>query len=86
MRTFTVFAALWTVLAFAQTEPDVLKTPAEIAGEVSGERISHQDKQSDWPAIAYSHDGTLFATYIQWNDKDADHVVVRRRSLVCAGG
>ena len=53
--------------------------PATIAGELPGDRASDPGKQSDWPAIAYAADGSLYAIFIEWNDKDADRVVVRRR-------
>src|SRR5260370_14767500 len=53
--------------------------PAQIAGEISGERISNPGKQGDWPAIAYGKDGSLWAFWIEWNDKDADRVLIRRR-------
>ena len=48
--------------------------PAKIAGEIPGERVSDPEKQSDWPAIAYAADGSLYAVYVEWNDKDADRV------------
>ena len=54
--------------------------PATIAGELPGERASDAGKQSDWPAIAYSSDGSLYAICVEWNDKDADRIVVRRRT------
>ncbi|MCL5745670.1 MAG: hypothetical protein M1541_17385, partial [Acidobacteria bacterium] len=57
--------------------------PATIAGEIPGDRASDPGRQSDWPAIAYSGDGSLYTVYIEWNDKDADRVIVRRRD---AGG
>ncbi len=60
--------------------------PANIAGEIPGDRASDPDKQSDWPAIAYAADGSLYAIYIEWNDKDADRVVVRRRDSAGAWG
>src|SRR5712664_1655380 len=52
---------------------------ARLAGEISGERVSDPGKQSDWPAVAAAADGSLYAIYVVWNDKDADRVVVRRR-------
>jgi hypothetical protein len=53
--------------------------PAKIAGEIPGDRVSDPNKQSDWPAMAYAADGSLYAVYVEWNDKDADRVIVRRR-------
>lgn len=53
--------------------------PATLAGEISGERVSNADKQGDWPAISYARDGSLWAIWVEWNDKDADRVLVRRR-------
>jgi len=60
--------------------------PATIAGEIPGDRASDPGKQADWPAIAYAADGSLYAIYIEWNDKDADRVVVRRRDPSGAWG
>ena len=66
--------------AFAQEGPAAVPLPpAQIAGEISGERMSDPAKQGDWPAIAYARDGSLWAVWIEWNDKDADKVMVRRR-------
>ena len=53
--------------------------PAKIAGELPAERVSNPEKQGDWPSIAYAADGALYAFWIEWNDKDADRVLVRRR-------
>lgn len=53
--------------------------PAQVAGEIPGERISNPGKQSDWPAIAAGADGSLWSAWIEWNDKDADRVLIRRR-------
>jgi hypothetical protein len=53
--------------------------PANIAGELPGDRASDPGKQSDWPAMAYSSDGALWTVFVEWNDKDADSIVVRRR-------
>ncbi|MBI3682043.1 MAG: hypothetical protein HY235_16795 [Acidobacteria bacterium] len=52
---------------------------ARFAGTIDGERASRADKQSDWPAVACSKDGSLWVIYIEWNDKDADRVLVRRK-------
>jgi hypothetical protein len=52
---------------------------AQISGEIGGDRASNPDKQGDWPAIAYGQDGSLWVVWIEWNDKDADRVLVRRR-------
>jgi hypothetical protein len=54
--------------------------PATIAGEIPGELASVANKQCDWPSIAYAKDGSLYAIYVEWNDKDADHIVVRKKS------
>jgi hypothetical protein len=53
--------------------------PATIAGEVAATVVSSPEKQGDWPAAAYSHDGSLWVVWIEWNDRDADRVLVRRR-------
>jgi hypothetical protein len=52
---------------------------AKLAGEIPGDRVSDPEKQSDWPAIATAADGSLYAIYVVWNDKDADSIVVRRK-------
>ena len=52
---------------------------AKLAGEISGERVSDPERQSDWPAVAAASDGSFYAIYVLWNDKDADTVVVRRK-------
>ena len=53
--------------------------PMTIAGEISGERVSSPNHQGDWPAIATGRDGSQWAVWIEWNDKDADRVLVARR-------
>lgn len=53
--------------------------PARLSGEIPGDRASDPGKHSDWPAISYANDGSLYAIFIEWNDKDADRIVVRRR-------
>jgi hypothetical protein len=50
-----------------------------LAGEIPGSRASHPGRQSDWPSIASAKDGSLYVAYIEWNDKDADRVVVRKK-------
>lgn len=52
---------------------------AKIAGEAPAARISPEERTADWPAIAASADGALWIIYIEWNGKDADRIVVRRR-------
>src|SRR5206468_7659208 len=52
---------------------------AKLAADTTGERVSEVEKQSDWPAVAATADGSLYAIYVVWNDKDADSIVVRRR-------
>src|SRR5262245_18909349 len=51
---------------------------AKLGDDIFGERISEPEKQSDWPAVAAAADGSLYAIYVVWNDRDADRVVVRR--------
>lgn len=53
--------------------------PAQIAGELPGDLVSDSGKQGDWPAIAYTRDGSLWAIWIEWNDRDADRILLRRR-------
>jgi len=68
----------------ARDNPEAPQTwnpgPAKLAGEIPASRVSRPDKQSDWPAAAWGADGSLYVAYIEWNDKDADRVLVRRRS------
>src|SRR5215471_1119526 len=52
--------------------------PMTIAGEIAGERVSDPNKQGDWPAITTGRDGSQWAIWIEWNDKDADRVLVAR--------
>src|SRR6266446_6282254 len=52
---------------------------AKLAADIPGERVSEAEKQSDWPAVAGAADGSLYAVYVVWNDKDADSIVVRRK-------
>ncbi|MEK7404954.1 MAG: hypothetical protein AAB225_07585 [Acidobacteriota bacterium] len=51
----------------------------QLAGEIGGERASDPSKQCDWPSIAHGRDGSLWIVYIEWNDRDADRVVVRKK-------
>jgi hypothetical protein len=53
--------------------------PAKLGADIAGERVSEEEKQSDWPAITTAADGSLYSVYVVWNDKDADNIVVRRR-------
>jgi len=53
--------------------------PAKVGPGIGGDVISDPGDQSDWPAITYAADGSLFAVYIRWNGKDADSVIVRKR-------
>jgi hypothetical protein len=81
MRLF-ILISLLAIFSFccAQEGPARVNLPAgQIAGEIGGDRLSNPDKQGDWPAIAYSQDGSLWAIWIEWNDKNADCVMVRRR-------
>ena len=53
--------------------------PAHIAGELDAARVSAADRTADWPSIAASLDGTLWAIYIEWDGKGSDRVVVKQR-------
>jgi len=57
--------------------------PLTIAGEIAGDRVSDPNRQGDWPAIVNAADGSQWAAWIEWNDKDADRVLVSHRT---AGG
>ncbi|MGI8990358.1 MAG: hypothetical protein ACR2I2_12375 [Bryobacteraceae bacterium] len=77
------FIAVVSIAAAARQNPEgpaANNLPAaRIAGEIPGDRIGNPEKQGDWPAIAYAKDGALYAIWIEWNDKDADRVLARRR-------
>src|SRR5258708_22472625 len=78
---------LWT-FGFVCSPPAPTKTaggpanvnlpPAQVAGEVAGERVSNPDNQGDWPAIARAKDGSLYAVRIEWNHKNARRVLGKR--------
>jgi len=53
--------------------------PATIAGEIPAEAVTTGEKQSDYPALCVTPDGTTWVAYVEWNGKDADRVVVRRQ-------
>jgi hypothetical protein len=53
---------------------------ARFAATIPAEAASDTAKQSDWPAIVHTADGALWIAYVEWNDKDADRVLVRRRA------
>jgi len=55
--------------------------PAHFAGTIGGERASAEGRQADWPAIAHTSDGALWTIQVEWNDKDGDRVLVRRRDV-----
>src|SRR5258708_39355823 len=40
---------------------------AKLAADTPGERVSEVEKQSDWPAVAATADGSLYAIYVVWN-------------------
>lgn len=78
-----LLAALCPAQKKAQKKKANLPPPvaaAQLGPAIDGQPAGDPGKQSDWPAIAYSADGTLWTIYIEWNDKDADRVLVRRRS------
>ena len=60
--------------------------PAQIAGEIAASRVSNPAKQGDWPAAVFARDGALWVAWIEWNDRDADRVLVRRRDPQGAWG
>ncbi|MBM3812205.1 MAG: hypothetical protein FJW20_11310 [Acidimicrobiia bacterium] len=62
-----------------ETPPPQNVALPSLSGRIHGVRISDAGKQSDYPAIAFSRDGSLWATYIEWRDRDADRLVVKRR-------
>jgi hypothetical protein len=88
--TSRIAVALFLLVAVCPAQKKAQKKKAEFAARaepalqlgpaIDGEAAGDPGKQSDWPAIAYGSDGTLWTIYIEWNDKDADRVLVRRRS------
>src|SRR5262245_57542167 len=63
-----------------QEGPQIVNLPpAKVAGEIPGDSVGDPEKQSVWSAIAATADGSVYAIYVVWNDKDADSIVVRRR-------
>src|SRR6185295_14253413 len=53
--------------------------PATIAGEIAA-AVTGPERQSDWPAAATAADGAIWLAFIEWNGKDADRVLVRRKA------
>ena len=53
--------------------------PAEIAGRIPSVLVSPAGSTADWPALAASSDGSLWAAYVEWDGGASDSVVVRRR-------
>jgi hypothetical protein len=93
MRTIAALAMIVAALPAQQKKGGEAKKQAaqkaavevlpKLAGAIPGVAVSDPAKQSDWPAAAYARDGSLYVVYIEWNDKDADRVLARRRD---AGG
>ncbi len=44
--------------------------PLKLAGTLPASRASLENRQSDWPSIAYAADGALYVAYVEWNDAD----------------
>ncbi len=59
--------------------PTAAGVTAKWGGSIEGQRFGEAGKHCDWPSVTYSKDGSLWAACVEWNDKDADRVVVRRR-------
>lgn len=76
---FLLPALILGAAAGQEANPGSNLAPAQTAGEIAAERFSDPAKQGDWPAIAAASDGSLWAIWIEWNDKDADRVLVKRR-------
>jgi hypothetical protein len=53
---------------------------AKTGPSIAAERVSDPEKQSDWPSACYAADGSQYTIYIEWDDKQADRVLVRRKS------
>ncbi len=64
-----------------ETGAGVTLPQAKFAGTIPAEPASDPGKQSDWPAIAHTADGALWIAYVEWNDKDADRVLIRRKPV-----
>jgi hypothetical protein len=54
--------------------------PADLAGEIAATRISPPERTADWPAVSSAPDGTLWATYIEWDGDQSDRVIARKRA------
>ncbi len=54
--------------------------PAKVLGEIAAERISDPTKQSEWPALAWTKGGALWAAYVEWDGKASDRIVVKRKA------
>jgi len=80
MRTIFIVVTLAAAAVGQEGPVRVNLPPAKIGGEIGAERISDPARQGDWPSITYTKDGSLWALWIEWNDKDADRVLLRRRS------
>ena len=53
--------------------------PATLAGEIPASRVSDPGRQGDRPSIAASQDGSVWTARVEWNNKNADRVLVCRR-------
>ena len=50
---------------------------AKLGAVVAAAAAGDAGKQSDWPAVAVGSDGSIWMIYVEWNDKDADRLLVR---------
>jgi hypothetical protein len=80
MRGFLLIIGFASLLGQSPEGPAVTNLgPATLAGEIPASRVSDSGKQGDWPAVAAAEDGSVWTAWIEWNDKDADRLLVRRR-------
>ncbi len=55
------------------------EAPAEVAGSIPSARVSPSGSTADWPALSVGADGSLWITYVEWDGRSSDSVVIRRR-------
>lgn len=53
--------------------------PAKVLGEIEPERFTDPARQSEWPAVAVTPSGVTWAAFVEWDGKDKDRVLVRRK-------
>ncbi len=52
---------------------------AKIAGELPSVPVTDGTRQSDWPALTVTSDGTTWAAFVEWDGEASDRVALSRR-------